>query len=112
MKKQEIENFLNQLNLEADCFTGTLSPIIKKLKSKIKPQIKLYDTICDACSETEKFTWYLLEEIIEFNINRNIIPFHDCQQECDIKGCVVSLIVYIGGRTAFTKINKIEIIYI
>lgn len=117
MSKIKIKRMLNQLNLKADCFDGEVTPIIKKLKSNLKPQIKLYDRKCDACEENEKFQWYLLEDIIQLNTNRNL-PFHSCKEECNVEGCVISLIVkeYDNPNTnpdyCYSKINKLEIIYI
>ena len=112
MEKDEIKKLVNQLNLKADCFDGEINPIIKKLKSSLKPQIKLYLHIDDACVENDDFQWYLLEDVIQFNSEREI-PVHNClERECNVEGCVISLIVYAGGDTRFTKINKLEIIHI
>jgi hypothetical protein len=111
MTKDEIEQSLNQLNLEADCFDREITPLIKKLKSSSEPQIKLYLHINDACVENDNFQWYLLEDVIQFNLEREI-PVHNClERECNVEGYVISLIVYAGGDTRFTKTNRIEIIY-
>ncbi len=119
MRKEEIKDLVNQLNLKADCFHGQVAPILKKLKSNLKPQIKLYNRKCDACEENDNFEWYLLEEIIELNLNRKKIPFYNCKTEgCNVEGCVISLLVkkydnaHDSEHTCFTKINKLEIIYI
>jgi hypothetical protein len=48
----------------------------------------------------------------KFSLEREI-PVHNClERECNIEGSVISLIVYAGNDTRFTKINKLEIIYI
>ena len=110
MGKQEIKNLLNQLNLKEDCCSKEIIPIIKKLKSNTNPHINLYRTICDACHENDDFEWYLLQEIFELNSTRNL-PCYNCKAEgCNVEGCVISLRVY-EGRTAFTKVNNIEIVY-
>ena len=116
-QEQEIKNLLNQLNLSADCFDGVVTPIIKELKSNSNTHIKLYRTVCDACKENYDFEWYLLEEIIELNSNRDL-PFHNCNVECSIEGCVISFLVKVydnehnSRKYCYSKINKLEIIYI
>lgn len=81
------------------------------------PFIKLYDNINGACIESDNFKWYLLDEVIELNLNRET-PFHYClERECKVEGCVVSLKVkeYENENSnpdyRYTKIDKIEIIY-
>ncbi len=116
MPKVKIKRLLNQLNLKADCFDGNITSIIKKLKSNTEPQIKLYLHIDDACVENDNFQWYLLKDVIQFNLGR-VMPSHNCLvRECNIDGCVVSLLVKKYNNSnpdyRYTKINKLEIIYI
>lgn len=118
MDNKEIKKIVNQLNLKADCFDGDVTPIIKKLKSNLKPQIKLYLRIDDACVEDDNYEWYLLEDVIQLNLNREI-PFHNClERECNFEGCVISLLVRIyddintNPDYRYSKINKLEIIYV
>ena len=112
MKKQEIKNLLNQLKLKADCFTGEVNPNIKIEKENGIPKIKLYHKICFACKEEGKFSLYPLSRILELNKNR-VLPFHNCKErDCNIEACVVSLRIDLHPNTRFTKINKLEIIYI
>lgn len=81
------------------------------------PFIKLYDNINGACIESDNFKWYLLDDVIELNLNREI-PFHNClKRECKVEGYVVSLKVkeYDNENSKpdyrYSKINKLEIIY-
>ena len=84
--------------------------------------LKLYDTICDACNETEKFALYPLHIIINLNNIENRptgIVCRDCQRkECKSEGCVISLLAKVFDNThsnsdyLYSKTNKLEIIYI
>lgn len=114
--KNEITTILEP-NLSANCCGTKITTVIKKMKSSLGPNIKLYDTICDACNETANFEWYLLEEILDLNskeLRSNGIVCHDCKQACNSTNdkCVISLIINASGHTRFSRIDKLEIIYI
>ena len=118
MRRQEIIDKLHELNENLrpnDCCTEII-PVIKRSKSDILPQIKLYKDIQDARLETNNFEWHLLDEILDLNNNiaRNTHIVCNPSEE----GCIVSLIVrkynneHNSRTTMFSKINKLEIIYI
>lgn len=111
MNNDETKKLLKELHLKADCFSGEIIPKITFENINGIPQIKLYHKICFACNEEGRSSLYPLDRIIRLNKGRTL-PFHNCKDECKSDGCVISLRIYEGGRTAFTKINKIEIIYL
>jgi len=78
--------------------------------------VKLYDTICDACNETENFAWYPLNTIITLNTRENRpagIICRNCKtRNCNTEGCVISLRIDLHTKYSFYKINKLEIIFI
>lgn len=105
---QTLENLVRQ-NSNDDCCSNNIRFIISGDAAKGKPFIKLYDNICFACKEEGNSAFYPLERIIRLNDNKNL-NCHNCKDKCGIEGCVISLRVY-EGRTAFTKVNRMQIIY-
>jgi hypothetical protein len=117
MENQKINELLAELNenLKLNCCAKEITPqlIIDPKKSLF---VKLYDTICDACNETENFALYPLHSIIHLNNKTNRpsgIICRDCKEQgCKTEGCVISLRINSRGNTRFSKINKLEIIAI
>lgn len=123
MENQKINQLLAELNenLKLNCCAKEITPqlIIDPKKSLF---VKLHDTICDACNETENFAWYPLHTIILLNNTTNRssgIICRDCKEKkCNIEGCVVSLLVKVYATPnskpdyRYSNINKLEIIYI
>ena len=94
-------------NLKNDCFAKTITPVGATLNL-----VKLYDTICDACEENSNFDWYSLGDVFAFNSEaarpKGIIC-HNCEEKCNTKGCIISLIIDKDENTRFCKIDKMEI---
>lgn len=117
MEKQGINQLLLELNENLKknyCATEITPYLIVDPKKNLF--VKLYDTICDACNETENFAWYPLNTIITLNnkTNRSTgITCRDCKKrDCKTEGCVISLRIDLSQNTRFSKINKLEIINI
>lgn len=106
---QILENLITK-NSNNDCCSKNIKFLISGDVAKGIPFIQLYHKICFACKEEGKSSLFPLERIIRLNIGKNL-NCHNCKDECGIEGCVISLRVYEGGRTAFTKVNRIVIIY-
>ena len=105
---QILENLIRQ-NSNDDCCANNIRFSISGDSTKRKPFIKLYQKICFACKEAGTSALYPLERVIRLNTGKNL-NCHNCKDKCGIEGCVISLRVY-EGRTAFTKVNNIEIVY-
>ena len=118
MRKAEILEKLNELeiNLQPDCCINHITPLLKRSKSNVLPQIKLYKDKIDAQTESNNFEWHLLDEILDLNCQQTRNSGINCHQT--EQGCIMSLIVrkyeneHNSRTTMFSKINKLEIIYI
>ena len=106
---QILENLIRK-NSNSDCCSNNINIVLTGGTKNGKPFIKLYHKICFACKEEGRSSLYPLERIIRLNTGK-ILNCHNCIDKCGIEGCVISLRVYDTGNTAFTKINRIEIIY-
>ena len=115
MRKAEILEKLRELNqnLQDNCCGKEIIPVLKRLKSNVEPHVKLYDTVEDACNETNNFEWFLLDDILDLN-NKEFRPRGITCNNCE-HGCVISLkSIKLSNFDIkmFSKINKLEIIYI
>jgi hypothetical protein len=106
---QILENLIRQ-NSNDDCCSNNIRFAISGDATKGLPFVKLYGNICFACKEKGNSAFYPLERIIRLNTNKNL-NCHNCKDKCGIDGCVISLRVYDTGNSAFTKVNRIEIIF-
>ncbi len=103
-----------ETNLKNNCCTKQLVALVNKSSEDLSMiVVKLYDKICDACTENTSFAFYQLQKISLLNnlVNRpKGIVCSDCSERgCDAVGCVISLIIDEFENTRFTKANKIEI---
>ena len=100
--------------LKGDCCSKKILLILYKSKKKSDCEIKLYDTICDACIENNNFQLYSLDKILKLNNSDNRkdgIVCRDCVTwGCEKEGCIISLIIDDGQNTRFSKMNRVEII--
>jgi hypothetical protein len=93
-----------QENLSSNCYGKfVLSNIIKN------PQyIKLYDRINDACEENERFGWYEISKIHQYN-NSDARPSGIVCHKCtSCNKCIVSLRIN-NKNTRFAVIENIEL---
>lgn len=93
--------------------TIKLIPIVINGNVNGKPYIKLYQKVCDACNETIRHAWFPLEYILEINSGtyRNTNNCNEPKFNCNSEGIVISISIRSKDNW-FSKINKLEIIYI
>ena len=115
MRKSELRQKIQELNdnLHVNCCANEITVVAQRSKSNILPQVKLYKDKIDAFNESNNFEWHLLDEILDLNNSGSRNTKIDCHSEEQV--CIISLIIrkYENSTTTmFTKINKLEIIYI
>lgn len=105
-----METLKNKINDIIKTKTDSLRicPEIIFIKNEGEPYVKLYQNICDACNETIRHAWFPLSYILE--INAGLRTLSKCDK-CGVNDIVISLIIR-KGDSWFTKVNKLEIIYI
>ena len=103
-------------NLKPDCCANEFTIIYRFNKQQVLSgalkhfitDVKLYDTIADACNLTNAHTWVNIAVLIGLNNAESRKTGIICH-ECENGHCVISLIVDGYGNTKFLNDINIEI---
>lgn len=104
-------------NLRPDCCANDFTIIYRFNKQQILSgalkhyitEVKLYDTIADACNLTNAFAWFNIALLIGLNNAQSRKTGIVCH-ECENGHCVISLIVDGHGNTRFLRTDSVELI--
>jgi hypothetical protein len=99
-------------------FTQLIKDLVDNLKPDLSPsgldfnlpnvQIKLYNTIDDACLENTNHVWYNFVDVARLNSN-NKRPTGIVLHNCTNKKCVVSIIIDDHPNYRYFVLNNLEI---